>query len=108
MPPFFLRSSRHACLHSRFKLFLNLFIFSSSPHAEIYQCHENQLFFLISFLDKSIHIQDDAACRVIARLKKERDEAWSLLAQSERQPHKMRIWALLNRKYMLELLRHYC
>ncbi|XP_024041563.1 pre-mRNA-processing factor 19 [Citrus clementina] len=51
---------------------------------------------------------DAAACRVIARLKKERDEAWSLLAQSERQPHKMRIWALLNRKYMLELLRHYC
>ncbi|ESR49637.1 hypothetical protein CICLE_v10033668mg, partial [Citrus x clementina] len=29
--------------------------------------------------------QDAAACRVIARLKKERDEAWSLLAQSERQ-----------------------
>ncbi|KAK9214110.1 hypothetical protein WN944_006098 [Citrus x changshan-huyou] len=29
--------------------------------------------------------QHDAACHVIARLKKERDEAWSSLAQSERQ-----------------------
>ena len=37
--------------------------------------------------DPSILIcpQHDAACRVIARLKKERDEAWSSLAQSERQ-----------------------
>jgi hypothetical protein len=32
-----------------------------------------------------IVVQHDAACRVIARLKKERDEAYGLLAQAERQ-----------------------
>ena len=32
-----------------------------------------------------IPFQHDAACRVIARLKKERDEAYMLLAQAERQ-----------------------
>lgn len=31
------------------------------------------------------HFQHDAACRVIARLKKERDESRTLLAQAERQ-----------------------
>ena len=42
---------------------------------------------LDQLIDLSILIcpQYDAACHVIARLKKERDEAWSSLAQSERQ-----------------------
>jgi hypothetical protein len=46
--------------------------------------HDHQVphcFLLASFA----HFQHDAACRVIARLKKERDESRTLLAQAERQ-----------------------
>ncbi|KAL6552786.1 hypothetical protein OROHE_008150 [Orobanche hederae] len=61
--------------------------------------------------------QHDAACRVIARLKKERDEARTLLAEADRQismsvaaPHAVDAAALSNGKEVLEIctLNHLC
>lgn len=73
-----LHTAREELSHALYQvLFLSLFVNAFNKYLYILYTYKLNVV--------SMCWQHDAACRVIARLKKERDEARSLLAQAEKQ-----------------------